>query len=222
MDGWCTLQTARWWFTWFHPQRVAPEVTSQKQRGYATRGHCPLHSNNTGWIWRQMMPYSKLSRKFLTQNGVIDIFQWNAMSGECPAPMDTPLPWSTLGLDLGHRCSISFLQEISSGLRRMSWHTCANEDFTHNLLTNERKVNVFNATKTIKITELAVLHCGIMKVFAGFGQCLSYAQIHWCKYEHMKIDTVYGMYMYMKSTLIYSIQIYTVHIQCINIHTSYL
>lgn len=221
MDGWCTLQTARWWFTWFHPQRVAPEVTSQKQRGYATRGHCPLHSNNTGWIWRQMMPYSKLSRKFLTQNGVIDIFQWNAMSGECPAPMDTPLPWSTLGLDLGHRSSISFYRRSRQDC--VACHGIPVRTRTSPTICWQIRGKSMSSThqnyQDNRTCHVALWH---HESFCRFGQCLSYAQIHWCKYEHMKIDTVYRMYMYMKSTLIYSIQIYTVHIQCINIHTSYL
>ena len=161
MDGWCILQTARWWFTWFHPQTVAPEVTSQKQRGHATRAHCRLHSNIIGWIWRQ------------------------TIIGEYPAPMDTPLPWSTPDLDLGHRSSISFYRRSRQDC--VACHgTPVRTRTSPTICWQMRRKSMSSMHQNYQDNRTCHVALWHHEQFCRFGQYLSY----WCKYEHTNIDTI--------------------------------
>ena len=165
----------------------------------------------------------KIIREFLTQTGVIEMFipmkrnEWGI-----PSSNGYPVR-STLGLDLGHRSSISFYRRSRQDCvachgipvrRRTSPTICWQ-------MRGKSMSSMHQNYQDNRTCHVALWH---YERFCRFAQCLSYAQIHWCKckYGHMKIDTVYRMYMHMKSTLIYSIQMYTVHMSCINIHTSYL
>ena len=193
------------------PTKCGPRSSQSKTKSHATCGHCPLHSNNTGWIcWDKWCHTQNYRGNSGTKWGFLQMFSpMKCNDRGYPAPMDTHLPWSTPGLDLGHRSSISFY--------RRSHQDCV---ACHGIPVRARtspticwqmrtvRVNVFNASKLWRQQNLP---CCILvaswKLGRRFGQRnSSYAHIRWCKYEHMDIDTVSRMYMHMDSTCIYSIE----------------